>query len=464
MKVLMLGWEFPPFISGGLGTACHGLTKGMSQIGVDVTFLLPKPVAQEQTEHVRLVSPASQRKSKPGVSYGSAEIFGIEGLKHVTFCLLEAGGFSSYATPEQTVAHQEAAVRATQQIAAQRAELLASIPGFAWDMPEAIKCNGSPEPAGGHYDGDMFVEINRYARLAMHVAMDEDFDIIHAHDWMTYRAGIAVAAMTGKPLVVHIHSTEFDRSGEHVNQRIYDIERAGLHYATRVIAVSMLTKNIVTTRYGVDPAKVDVVYNAIEFNGFNIPGSPQNISKDEKIVLFLGRITMQKGPDYFLAAAKKVLEVMSNVRFIMAGSGDMIHHVITRAAEMGIADKVLFTGFLRGRDVEHVFQMADLYVMPSVSEPFGIAPLEALSNNTPVIISKQSGVSEVLTHALKVDFWDVDEMANKIVAVLRHAPLQSTLRQYGSIEVRKMSWVDSAQNCVEVYRHALQQAATAAAR
>ncbi len=456
MKVLMLGWEFPPFISGGLGTACHGLTKGMSQIGVEVSFLLPKPVTGDQS-HVRLVSPSTQRKHKPGVTYGMSE----EGLENVTFCLLDAGGFSAYASPEETVAHQTAAVRATEQIAAQKTELLARIPGFEWDAPEVTDPQLQQQSSGGHYDGDMFVEINRYARLAMHVAIDEDFDVIHAHDWMTYRAGIAVAAMTGRPLVVHIHSTEFDRSGEHVNQRIYDIERAGLHYATRVIAVSVLTKNIVTSRYGVPAEKVDVVYNAIEFNGQAFPTTPANISKDEKIVLFLGRITMQKGPEYFLQAARKVLDVMENVRFVMAGSGDMIHRVMHQANEMGIGDRLLFTGFLRGKDVERVFQMADLYVMPSVSEPFGIAPLEALSNNTPVIISKQSGVSEVLTHALKVDFWDVDEMANKIVAVLRHAPLQSTLRQHGAIEVRKMSWVDSAQNCVEVYRHAMQQLASA---
>ena len=197
--------------------------------------------------------------------------------------------------------------------------------------------------------------------------------------------------------------------------------------------------------------KVEVVYNAIDFNG-NAPAvTAAAIDRNEKLVLFLGRITMQKGPEYFLRAAKKVLEVMDNVRFIMAGSGDMIRGIIEMAAGMGIGHKVLFTGFLRGPDVERVFRMADLYVMPSVSEPFGIAPLEAMSNDVPVIISKQSGVSEVLTHALKVDFWDVNEMANKIIAVLRHPPLQSTLRQHGRIEVQKLSWTDSAKRCVEIY-------------
>jgi glycosyltransferase involved in cell wall biosynthesis len=272
---------------------------------------------------------------------------------------------------------------------------------------------------------------------------------------MTFPAGLAVAGIKGCPLVVHVHSTEFDRSGVNVDQRIYDIERRGMHGAIKVIAVSHLTKNIITHHYGVEGNKVEVVYNAIEANGNGFDHDKYDIKKDEKLVLFLGRITMQKGPEYFLAAAKKVLEVMDNVKFVMAGSGDMIRRTIEMAASMGIGHKVLFTGFLRGADVEKVFKMADLYVMPSVSEPFGIAPLEAMANDVPVIISKQSGVSEVLTHALKVDFWDITEMANKIIAVLKHPPLATTLRQHGSFEVRRMSWQDSAKATVQVYDQAM---------
>jgi len=259
--------------------------------------------------------------------------------------------------------------------------------------------------------------------------------------------------MTGKPLVVHIHSTEFDRSGENVNQMVYDIERQGLHYADRVIAVSHFTRNMVLSRYSVDSEKVSVVYNAIERNGsfVNNNAGRVTVKSDEKIVLFLGRITMQKGPEYFLAAAKKVLEIMDDVKFVIAGSGDMIRRTIEMAAEMGIGHKVLFTGFLRGDDVDKIFRMADVFVMPSVSEPFGLVPLEALRNDVPVIISKQSGVSEVLNHVLKVDFWDIDEMANKIVAVLRHRPLGATLREHGNFEVRKLSWQDSARQCMDIY-------------
>ena len=301
----------------------------------------------------------------------------------------------------------------------------------------------------------MFSEIQRYAALAAEIARNESFEVVHAHDWMTFPAGMAVAGIKGVPLVVQVHSTEFDRSGLHVDQRIYDIERRGMHAAMKIIAVSHLTKQMCVHHYGVNPDKVEVVYNAIDANGSAFDAQKYSIHKDEKIVLFLGRITMQKGPEYFLAAAKKVLDVVENVKFVMAGSGDMIRRTIEMAAQMGIGHKVLFTGFLRGGDVDKVFKMADLYVMPSVSEPFGIAPLEAMSHDVPVIISKQSGVSEVLTHALKVDFWDIDEMANKILAVLRHPPLASTLRQHGSFEVRKLSWTDSAKRCVEVYQQAI---------
>ena len=442
MKVLMLGWEFPPFISGGLGTACYGLTKAMSEIGTEIIFVLPKPVRSQMASHVQLVSPATLA----GVlSYRLGE------LGRVTFHAVSAAGdLQVYQTPE---AYEQ--LRREQRLAAVRGvrQGAASIPG-AVDAPADLS-------AGAHYNGDMFAEIGRYAEMAAQLAAVETFDVIHAHDWMTYKAGIAAAKLSGKPLVVHVHSTEFDRSGEHVNQRIYDIEREGMHAATRVIAVSFLTKNVVVSRYAVPAEKVEVVYNAIDLNGGYQPNHIQPIRSDEKIVLFLGRITMQKGPEYFVAAAKKVLEVMPNVRFIMAGSGDMIRQTIEMAAGMGIGHRMLFTGFLRGADVERVFRMADLYVMPSVSEPFGIAPLEALSNEVPVIISKQSGVSEVLDHVLKVDFWDVNEMANKIIAVLRHAPLHKTLREQGKIEVCKLSWTDSARQCVDVYERAMAAAAKA---
>jgi len=437
MRVFMLGWEFPPFISGGLGTACYGLTKAMSGIGMDVMFVLPRPVATPFSTHVRLVSP---RAGSPLASPSTE--FRLDEFDHVTFRTVDAQLSDPYQTPEDYSELQALRSRAAAAKAA----------GKELSEPPASVSPGLM--AGAGYGGDLFAEVQRYAALASEICRQESFDIVHAHDWMTFPAGLAVAAIKNVPLVVHVHSTEFDRSGLHVDQRIYDIERRGMHAAMKVIAVSYLTKNLITHHYGIDPSKVEVVYNAIENQSNGSDTEKYNIHHDEKIVLFLGRITMQKGPEYFLAAAKKVLEVMDNVKFVMAGSGDMIRRTIEMAAAMGIGHKVLFTGFLRGHDIEKVFKMADLYVMPSVSEPFGIAPLEAMSHDVPVIISKQSGVSEVLTHALKVDFWDVNEMANKIVAVLRHPPLASVLREHGSFEVRRLSWTDAARSCATVYDEA----------
>lgn len=451
----MLGWEFPPFISGGLGTACYGLTKAMSSIGLDVLFVLPRPVATPFSTHVTLVAP------RPGSPLAApTSEFRLDEFDHVTFRTVNAALANPYNTPAGYAEQWQSKPTALDTDVA-RVRKTDPVQDTSSDPAPQSKPQPTPgfiaPPQGGGsvYSGDLFSEVQRYANLASEIARQETFDVVHAHDWMTFPAGLAVAGIKGVPLVVHVHSTEFDRSGVHVDQRIYDIERRGMHGAMKVVAVSHLTKNQCVQMYGIDANKVEVVYNAIDIasNGFN--EEEYSIKKDEKIVLFLGRITMQKGPEYFLAAAKKVLEVMDNVKFVMAGSGDMIRRTIEMAAAMGIGHKVLFTGFLRGGDVEKVFKMADLYVMPSVSEPFGIAPLEAMSHDVPVIISKQSGVSEVLTHALKVDFWDINEMANKIIAVLKHPPLASTLRQHGSFEVRKLSWVDAARSCQSVYEQAI---------
>jgi len=420
----MLGWEFPPFISGGLGTACYGLTKALDQLGIDVIFCLPKMVESSYATHVKLLTPTSP---------SSVASWKYSELKNVTFRTIKSP-LQPYSTPDIYQRRIEETLRQKQGLHGGNV--------------------GSDSIGGMHYGGNMYDEAHRYAALAAELAAGEQFDVVHAHDWMTYPAGIAVAAISGKPLIVHVHSTEFDRSGENVNQMIYDIERSGMERADKVIAVSYFTRSIIINRYGISGEKVEVVYNGIERNG-NGALAETGLDKDEKIVLFLGRITMQKGPEYFLQAAKKVLDVMDNVKFVIAGSGDLMHRSIEMAAGLGIGQKVLFTGFLHGEDVQKIYEMADLYVMPSVSEPFGIAPLEALNNDVPVIISKQSGVSEVLTHALKVDFWDVNEIANKIIAVLKYPPLGVTLRNYGNSEVRKLRWKDSAAKCVKIYEEAL---------
>ena len=453
MRIFMLGWEFPPFISGGLGTACYGLTKALSRQDVKVTFVLPKSVGAEYSSHVRLLAPqdvsaAAGDRSPQSVAstYRVEPPVADKDLATVTFKAVPSTIVSPYATT--TSQHGDPGSTGATGLPASHDRPIGVISGGPGDA------TARPQKSV-HYTGDLVGEAQRYAGLCVDLAKGEDFDVIHAHDWLTFPAGLAVAASTGKPLVVHVHSTEFDRAGENVHQQIYDIERRGVYGAIRVIAVSYLTRSILLHRYGLAPDKVDVVYNGID-NGPNPQDTPRTgIRRGDKIVLFLGRITMQKGPEYFINAAKKVLDKFDRVKFVVAGSGDMIRKVIELAAAQGIGHKVLFTGFLRGPDVERVFKMADVYVMPSVSEPFGIAPLEAISHDIPVIISKTSGVAEVLTHALKVDFWDVNEIANKIIAVLRHPPLSSTLREHADMEVRQLTWDDAASKCRSIYDHAM---------
>ena len=295
-------------------------------------------------------------------------------------------------------------------------------------------------------------EVARFAMVAGQIARDMagQFDVIHAHDWLTYYAGIAAKRISGKPLVVHMHATEFDRSGEHINQEVYNIERAGMEAADRVIAVSNLTRNIVIEKYGIPAEKVVTVHNAVRFETKETDEAERGVS--DKIVTFLGRITYQKGPDYFVEAAAKVLKRMNNVRFVMAGSGDMLKHIVRRVAKLGIADRFHFTGFLKGDEVQKMFGMSDVYVMPSVSEPFGISPLEAMKSNVPVIISKQSGVAEVLDYALKVDYWDVDALADAIYGLLQYPSLAAMSAARGKNEVVNLKWSDAARKVIEVYR------------
>lgn len=467
----MLGWEFPPFISGGLGTACHGLTRALAEGGDLVTFVLPKPVDGEAGSHVKLLTPQSPRSlSKPAEPRTPGEVAstfeyappaGSAELPGVTFKAVPSGVASPYGDggPVST-AHPYAST-------------LRSAPG---KMPNGASSASAPaeepvlqpEPAtpppsfpDSPYTGDLPAQARRYADLCTDLCTDLAhgcaFDVIHAHDWLTFPAAAAVSAATGRPWVAHIHSTEHDRSGERINETIAQIERAAVHRAHRVIAVSHLTRNILIDRYGMDPAKCEVVYNGVEQvvrNGVERiePVEPTaGIGADEKVVLFLGRVTMQKGPEYFIAAAKRVLEYVKDVKFVVAGAGDQIDQTIRQASAAGIGDHVTFAGFLHGDEVAEAYRRADVFVMPSVSEPFGIAPLEAVSHDVPVIISKQSGVSEVLTHALKVDFWDIDDIADKIIGVLRHPSLGRTMRANADLQVRQLTWNGAAERCRQVY-------------
>ena len=417
-----------------------GVERALDQRGVRVTFVLPKAVASDDAAHVDLISPQS---GFPQILPGQTGASAAAGdpppktrthFKHTRFIGVRA----AFMNPYQTSTSEGAVGQWTEETAR------------AGDAAASRIRGGQFLEAGFHeYGGDLIDQVERYAYFCLDAAQELEFDVIHAHDWMTYPAGLWIARATGKPLVIHVHSTEFDRSGEHVNQRVYDIERRGMHGAMRVVCVSSLTRNTVVHRYGVPESHAEVVYNGVEIDAGGAGLSP--IRSKDKIVLYFGRITFQKGPEYFLRAAKRVLDVMEDVKFVVAGSGDMARHMIEMAANMGIGHKVLFTGFLRGNDIRKVFSLADLYVMPSVSEPFGIAPLEAMSHDVPVIISKSSGVSEVLSHALKVDFWDVEDMANKVIAVLRHPPLQQTLKEHGRFEVRGITWDGAAHRCLDIY-------------
>lgn len=423
MKVLMFGWEFPPHISGGLGTACYGLTKGLSHIsGTDIIFVVPKSFGDEDQSSVRLIGASEVEISEKFVN--------VEGFfKKIK--LIEVGSnIIPYTDPEEYM-------KIVTAHAGKQVELINT------QVKGKLKFTGK-------YGADLFQEIANYALVAIQIALENDFDVIHAHDWLTYPAGIAAHDISGKPLVVHVHATDFDRSGGNVNPAVYQIEKNGFEAADRIIAVSNLTRNTVIEKYGISPEKVVTVYNAVE----PISDEEKLMAKrgiNDKIVTFLGRITLQKGPEYFIEAAHRVLQRMDNVRFVMAGSGDMMRRMIRRAARLGITDKFHFTGFLRGDDVYQMFALSDVYVMPSISEPFGISPLEAMQSNVPVIISYQSGVSEILKHAIKVNFWDIDAMADAIYGLLNYPALSEFIKKYGKEEVDNLKWENSAIQVRQVY-------------
>lgn len=421
MKVLMFGWEFPPHITGGLGTACFGLTKGLVKHDVEIIFVVPKAFGDESQEAVRLVN-----ASDVTVDLTKEE------SKHYwdRVQYMEVGSnIIPYVGPELFETVHEETIHASDNF---KSKVFAQKYEFS-----------------GKYGINLLEEVARYALVGSAIATQNDFDIIHAHDWLTYPAGVAAAETTGKPLVVHMHATEFDRSGENINTDVYEIERNGMMKAQRVITVSNLTRNIVIERYGIDPAKVVTVHNAVEPVEKQYDLYEKQVK--EKVVTFLGRITFQKGPEYFVEAARKILKRDSNVRFVMAGSGDLLNKMVLRVAQLRIGDKFHFTGFLKGDDVDKMFAMSDVFVMPSISEPFGIVPLEAMRSNVPVVISKQSGVAEVLKHAIKVDFWDIDGLADAIYGLCHYDALSKTFIKYGKEEVDNLKWENAAKLIKEVY-------------
>lgn len=429
----MFGWEFPPHIAGGLGTACYGMTRGLARNGVEVVFVMPRAYGDEDRRFVRVVNASDVE------TIGTRDHeFSEELLEKVSFIHIDSN-MLPYISPEEYAAYHDEFVRS----------------GRTHEWTDVWKQRYT---FSGKYGANLMEEVARYAMVAAQVAKDLEgqFDVIHAHDWLTYFAGIAAKRVSGKPLVVHMHATEFDRSGENINRRVYAIEKAGMQAADRVIAVSELTRRIVIGKYGIPAEKVVTVHNAVRF-GESEDAVPERAVKD-KVVTFLGRITYQKGPDYFVEAAAKVLQRVPDVRFVMAGSGDLMNHVVRRVAQLGIADRFHFTGFLKGGEVQRMFRLSDVYVMPSVSEPFGISPLEAMRSGVPVIISRQSGVAEVLDYAIKVNYWDVDALADAIYGLLTYPALGRMFASKGLEEVTGLKWTNAAAKIKTVYETVVAEA------
>ena len=430
MTVLMFGWEFPPHIAGGLGTACEGIVRGLAHNGVKSIFVMPSASGDEDQSATTIIN-----ASDVAVEYVDGTV--DDYLDKVRFVHI-GSNLIPYADPEDF-----------SKIVDEERER--QIKDFRVSYGQKYKFSG-------RYGSNLLEEVARYAMVGGTIAMQhkDEFEVIHAHDWLTYLAGIAAKELTGKPLVVHVHATSFDRgTDDMVDSRVYAIEKRGMEMADRVVTVSDLTRNIVINRYGIDPSKVVTVHNAVDFSG------RENLSVErgvrDKIVTFLGRITFQKGPEYFIEAAAKVLKRTEGVRFVMAGSGDMMNRCIKMVARLGISDRFHFTGFLRGADVQKMFALSDVYIMPSVSEPFGISPLEAMRTGVPSIISHQSGAAEVLKYALKVDFWDVDAMADDIYALLKYPALSSFAEKEGFDEVNELKWNNATAKLKKVYETVINQ-------
>ena len=418
MKVLMFGWEFPPHILGGLGTASYGLTKGMSmQADMEITFCIPKPWGDEDQSFLKIIG----MNSTPVV------------WKDVDWNYVQSR-VGRYMDPQ----------------------LYYDLRSHIYSDFSYIKTNdlGCIE-FSGRYPENIYEEINNYSIVAGVVARQQQFDIIHSHDWLTYPAGIHAKQVSGKPLVIHVHATEFDRSRGNPNPGVYGIEKDGMDNADHIMCVSELTRQIVISKYFQDPRKVSTVHNAVTPLSKDILDIVPERKPNEKVVTFLGRLTMQKGPEYFVEAANMVLHRTKNIRFCMAGNGDMMDKMITLVAQRGIADRFHFPGFMRGNQVYECLKASDVYVMPSVSEPFGISPLEAMQCGVPSIISKQSGCAEILDKCIKVDYWDIHAMADAMYAICTYPALYEYLRDEGKKEVDGIKWEDAGMKVRRIYDEVL---------
>jgi len=406
MRVLMFGWEFPPQISGGLGVACEGLVRGLLQTGTEVVLVLPRHPHRKPTGRLRILESLSPAPAPAPAAPRTIRVRRI-------------------------------------------ASRLDPYPGT--HVETLVRFDDEPAPAedAPNYGPNLVTDVLRYAERAAAIAREERFDVIHAHDWMTFLAGLEARRVSGKPLVAHVHATEYDRTGGGGDPFVRDVERAGVAGADRVVAVSRYTAALLSREYGVPRRRIRVVHNAIDPAPRPWEGG---LARGEPLVLFAGRLTRQKGPEYFLEAAARVAREVPAVVFAVAGSGDLLAAMQERVAAMGLTRRFIFTGFLPSAELDRLYARADVYVLPSFSEPFGLTALEALQHGTPVIVSRSAGVSEVVRNVLAVDFGDVEDLASKMLSVLIFPPLARSLSSRGRREVLRFSWRDSATRVLDVYR------------
>lgn len=446
IKVLMLGWEYPPHIAGGLGIACHGLSESLKDEGVNITFVVPHLTGDEDNSRINLVSAsdvpikmASKINTRLTTTESTTQSTQQDQSRVETIFVestLNSYNMASIEQPLTSFRHWSN-------------EILTEVNDLHHqESSESSESKVKYQFTGG-YGKELITEVSRYASVVEEIARNNEFDIIHAHDWMTYPAGLAASRMSGKPLVIHVHATEFDRAGEGGSQAVYDIEKTAIDECDSIVAVSKWTSDLLVSKYNAEPEKIRVVHNGVFQNGESKRRDTNPVG--DKIVTFLGRVTFQKGPEYFVEAARKVLKEFPDCHFVMAGSGDALPGMIHRVAGAGISSNFHFTGFLRKKDIDRLLSFSNVYVMPSVSEPFGITPLEAIQANVPVIISKQSGVAEVVSNALKVDFWDTDALAQAICSVLKHKSLAETLRRGAKDDLTSITWNSAAKKIKRLY-------------
>jgi glycogen(starch) synthase len=425
MRTLTLTWEFPPLLTGGLGMACYGIVKGLLNLDIEVDLIIPageevyfRLRKEEDADSLPLGFVDSEKKKRYKTKATVKEIIGQA---------------EKYITPYYTTGRRTWKKIVSQELI----EYIEKVDPLRFLVEKFAD------------DHALLHQVRNFTTMAVNVAKRLNFDVIHAHDWLAYTAGILLKRISGKPLIAHVHATEFDRAGGPGDRRIHDVEYIGLQLADKVITVSAYTANMIIDRYKVDANKVRIVHNA--FTVSHEQKARARIFR-EPTVLFMGRMTIQKGPYYFLEVAKKVLQQEKNVRFIMTGSGDMEREVLHKEASLGLGTRFLFEGFLKRDKAEKLLAAADIFIMPSISEPFGIVPLEAMSHGAVAIVSKQSGVAEVIKNAYKVDFWDIDRIAAIILDLIKNPDKIKEISRKSMEEVAKLQWEEAAGKIKDVYK------------